>query len=49
MNIKYVASALVETTHAFNCSFDTAWKKYMHPAITERFTFEEVMKQIKGE
>ena len=26
----------------FNCEFDEAWNKYMHPIITEQFTLEQV-------
>lgn len=29
-----------------NCSFEEAWEKLMHPAITTRFSFDEVKEYI---
>lgn len=41
MTIESVAKALKEISNLFACSYETAWKQYMHPAITDEFTFEE--------
>jgi hypothetical protein len=49
MTSESAANALKEMSKMFNCSYITAWGNYMHPAITEKFTFDEVMKHIKGE
>lgn len=48
MNFKLskVADTLVQQSVIFSCSIETAWNEYMHPIITERFTFEEVKEYI---
>ncbi|MGH0480957.1 MULTISPECIES: hypothetical protein [Bacillus] len=46
MDIKKVAEVLQEQAYIFTCSYETAWKRWMHPAITESFTFEEVVTHI---
>jgi hypothetical protein len=49
MTPQSAANALKEMSKLFNCSYITAWGNYMHPAITERFKFDEVVKHIEGE
>jgi hypothetical protein len=49
MTIEAVANAVKELAGLFNCSYADAWKKYMHPAITDSFTYEEVLPHINGE
>ncbi|MGG0187245.1 hypothetical protein [Bacillus rhizoplanae] len=49
MDIEKVENVLKEQAFIFTCSYKTAWKHYMHPAITERFTFEEVMDCVNKE
>lgn len=49
MTVESVAKALKEISNLFACSDETAWKQYMHPAITVEFTFEEIKKHIEGE
>lgn len=49
MTIENAAKALKEIAYVFMCSYQTAWEQHLHPAITEEFSFEEVMKEIKGE
>jgi hypothetical protein len=44
--ISRVADVLISQSSMFNCSIEKAWKDYMHPAITEQFTFDEVKKYI---
>ncbi|MEC0169743.1 hypothetical protein [Paenibacillus graminis] len=46
MTPESAANALKEMAQLFSCSYETAWKRYMHPAITEKFTYEEVSKHI---
>ncbi|WP_167374770.1 MULTISPECIES: hypothetical protein [Paenibacillus] len=46
MTPESAANALKEMTKLFNCSYETAWMNYMHPTITEKFTYEEVRKHI---
>lgn len=47
MTLESVAKALLASASFFGCSFKTAWQKYMHPAITDKFTYEEVVKHIE--
>ena len=49
MDIEKAAVALRRQAYFFTCSYKTAWEKWMHPAITDEFTFEEVMKQMEDE
>ncbi|MCY9708508.1 hypothetical protein M5X00_31255 [Paenibacillus alvei] len=49
MELENVAKALKDTAYMFMCSYKTAWEQFMHPAITEKFTFDEVMEYINGE
>jgi metal-dependent amidase/aminoacylase/carboxypeptidase family protein len=44
--ISKVADTLVNQASMFNCNYKTAWEKYMHPIITNQFTYEEVEKYI---
>lgn len=46
MTVDSVANALKEISQLFNCPYETAWEKYMHPAITGNYTCEEIMKVI---
>jgi hypothetical protein len=47
VTIESIANAVKELAGLFNCSHEDAW--YMHPAITDRFTYEEVLPHINGE
>lgn len=47
MELKDVAKTLKIRAKIFVCSYRTAWEKWMHPAIADSFTFEEVMIYIK--
>ncbi|MEK4188076.1 hypothetical protein [Paenibacillus sp. FSL L8-0494] len=49
MTPESASKALRGICRMFNCSYEEAWKKYMHPAITEKFTFEEVVKHVEQE
>lgn len=49
MKIESVANSLKEVSQLFQCTHEKAWMNYMHPAITDKFKYEEVMKHIKGE
>lgn len=49
MTPESAAISLKDVSRFFNCSYEQAWKKYMHPAITEKFTFDEVFKHIEQE
>ncbi|QOT13683.1 hypothetical protein JNUCC32_31280 (plasmid) [Paenibacillus sp. JNUCC32] len=49
MTIESVANAVKELAGLFNCSYEDVWRRYMHPAITDGFTFEEVFPHINGE
>lgn len=49
MTIESVANSLKEVSQLFQCTHEIAWMNYMHPAITEKFTYEEVMKCIQVE
>jgi len=42
LKISKVAEVLTEQSKFFNCDLKTAWRTWMHPVITEQFTFEEV-------
>jgi len=42
LELSKVASILVEQSNIFECDLKTAWEKYMHPVITDQFTYEEV-------
>jgi hypothetical protein len=46
LEISRVADTLVNQASLFNCGIEKAWNKYMHPVITEQFTFDEVKKYI---
>ena len=48
LELSKVAEVLVDQSKIFNCDLKTAWKKWMHPAITEQFTFEEVIKYLEA-
>ncbi len=43
-----VSETLIRMAEIFNCSYKTAWEQWTHPAITDRFTFEEVNEYIKN-
>jgi len=45
--IAKTADTLVGQASLFNCSLEEAWETYMHPAITQQFTFEEISNYIK--
>lgn len=47
MTVESAANSLKKIAYMFNCSYKKAWNKFMHPAITEKFTFEEVMNHIE--
>lgn len=44
-----VSKTLKEMSKIMGCSYEIAWNNYMHPEITEKFTFVEIMKHIEGE
>jgi hypothetical protein len=46
IGVSSIADTLVSQASLFNCTLEKAWKKYMHPALTEQTTFEEVKKYI---
>ncbi|EJQ96012.1 hypothetical protein IGW_01199 [Bacillus cereus ISP3191] len=46
LEIEKVAEVLKNQSVMFTCSYKTAWENYMHPFITERFTFKEVITYI---
>lgn len=48
LKIKNAAKALKDMAYIFTCSYRTAWDQHLHPAITEEFTFEEVIDHIEG-
>jgi|GEM_PF-5416578 len=48
MTLESVANTMKEMADLFNCSYETVWNRCMHPAITDYFTYEEVMKYIEG-
>ena len=43
LELSKVSKVLIEQSNIFECDLKTAWEKWMHPAITEQFTYEEVM------
>ncbi|WP_179292200.1 hypothetical protein [Paenibacillus campinasensis] len=49
MTIESVANAVKELAGLFNCSHEDAWKKYMHPAITDGFAYADVARYIDGD
>lgn len=49
MKIENAARALKETANLFGCSYKKAWEQYTHPAITEKFTFTDVLEYLEGE
>ena len=46
LEISRVADILMHILFLFNCSFEEAWEKLMHPAIATRFSFDEVKEYI---
>jgi len=48
LELSKVSGILVEQSNLFECDLKTAWEKWMHPAITEQFTYEEVRLSIDG-
>ncbi|MFA2606336.1 hypothetical protein ABR763_26255 [Bacillus cereus] len=46
LNVEKVAEVLKNQSFMFTCSYKTAWENYMHPFITKKFTFGEVMTYI---
>lgn len=44
--ISKVSEVLLKQSAMFNCSLEETWRRLMHPAITERFSFQEVKKYI---
>ena len=49
MTPESAANGLKAVSQLFKCSYEEAWEKYTHLAITDNFTFEEVMKHIEKE
>lgn len=52
--ISKVADTLISQATMFNCNIEKAWTDYMHPLITDQFTFDEVKtyiadKAVKGQ
>lgn len=47
MEIENVARALKVISSLFGCSYKKAWDQYTHPAITEKFTFADVLEYLK--
>lgn len=45
-DISKIANTLISQSSLFDCSIEEAWKKYMHPILTEQITFDEVKKYI---
>ncbi|EGL17691.1 MULTISPECIES: hypothetical protein [unclassified Paenibacillus] len=46
LEISRVADTLVNQAAIFNCTFKKAWKYYMHPALTENFSYEDIVSYI---
>lgn len=42
MEVSKIADTLVSMASLFNCSLEIAWETYMHPALTDQASFEEV-------
>jgi hypothetical protein len=47
IDIGTVANTTVEMTGLMNCDIDTAWKRYLHPAVKEGHSLEEVKAYIE--
>lgn len=43
-----IAETLQHQKEVFGGTYKEVWEKWMHPALTEQTTFEEVMKHIVG-
>lgn len=41
-----IADTLVSQSGLFNCSLEEAWESWMHPLLTNNYTFEEVKEYI---
>nr|WP_312985493.1 hypothetical protein [Clostridioides sp.] len=44
-----VAKTTVEQSGMHNCSIEDAWKEYIHPIITDKFTLNEVKEFINND
>lgn len=42
LDISRVANTLLDQALLFQCTLSEAWEKYMHPFITNSFSYEEV-------
>lgn len=47
ITIEDAANTLKDQAFNFTCSYKTAWEQYMHPLITDNFSFDEVLHYIE--
>jgi len=46
MELQEARQILKQHAYYMNCSYKTAWDNYIHQSIKNRYSFEEVMKNI---